>query len=249
MGGKGKSKGSSKGGKSGELDHVIELEETDPEFPLRQEIVGEGGKNVKHIEETYGVHVAVTKRQPLRVTIYSYDERKLNQAVKMMEDLIGTVWDEYLGTQKDRRRPKGAGKDRGKDRGDRAPSSRDSGKGQGKSDAKFSKNIKLRQCDPDFRLRSAIVGDKGSYVKHIQDACNVKVSVREDNGEMRVEISAETQEALKKADAMTRDLINAAYQKYDEWVVETGGKVKPSSGKGKGKRDGDDGPAAKRRRV
>merc|ERR1712039_807451 len=122
------------------------------------------------------------------------------------------------------------------------------------TDGKHNKSIKLRQCDPDFRLRSAIVGDKGSYVKHIQQECNVQINVREEDGQMRFEINAETQDGLRKADAMAKDLIDAAYHKYDEWKASTGGKVKPSQGNkgaGKGQKRGRDdaGPSHKRQRL
>merc|ERR1712039_759542 len=110
--------------------------------------------------------------------------------------------------------------------------------------------------------------------KHIQEECKVKMYVKEEGGETRVELSADTQDALRKAEGMAKDLIQAAYGKYDEWKAakasssksgSSGGKGGSSSGKGgsssgkgkgsgrdkgKGKRnDRDDGPAAKRRRY
>jgi len=288
--GKGKDKGKGKddrgkGGRGGEdYHHVIELEETDPDFAIRQKIVGEGGTNVKHVQEACNAKVQVSKRQPLRVDISCESERKLNQAVKMMEDLISCVWEEYEATQNQDKRgkSKGGGKSKGKDKGgkdkggkdkggrdrDRSPrndrnsskgggKSNDKGGGKGKSDSQFSKTLKLRKCDPAFRLRGVLVGEGGQNVKHIQEQCHVKLQVREDDGEMRVEISAESQDDLRKADAMAKDLINMAYSKYDDWKSERGGDSRDTRGdskgsKGKGKRReqrDDDGPSQKRRRV
>merc|ERR1712032_759451 len=156
-----------------------------------------------------------------------------------VEDLIGSVWEEYTSQQKqDKRKPKGGGKESG-DRHHKTSSNgavrQDTrGKGGGKADAKHSKSIKLRQCDPNFRLRSAIVGDRGSYVKHIQTECNVKINVNDENGATFFEITAETQDGLRNAEAMGKDLISAAYQKYDEWkAAGAGSTAKPLQG-GKG---------------
>merc|ERR1711920_320570 len=71
------------------------------------------------------------------------------------------------------------------------------------------------------------LGEGGAYAKHIQEQCKVKMYVKEENGETRVELSAETQDALRKAEGMAKDLIQAAYSKYDEWKA-----AKASSGKG-----------------
>merc|ERR1712113_670070 len=134
----------------------------------------------------------------------------------------------------------GKTKDRGSDRGresaptnDRSSRDKDSGKGsKGKGRSEFNKSLKLRACDPAFGLRRVLIGEGGANVKHIQEQCNAKVSVREDNGEMRVEIGADSQDALKRADSMVKDLISVAFSDYDKW--------KGSQGKGKGKRGRDD---------
>merc|ERR1711920_347210 len=90
------------------------------------------------------------------------------------------------------------------------------------------------------------LGEGGAYAKHIQEQCKVKMYVKEEDGETRVELSAESQDSLRKAEGMAKDLIQAAYSKYDEWKAASSDK----GGKGKGKRkDRDDGPMAKRRRY
>merc|ERR1712113_439418 len=112
------------------------------------------------------------------------------------------------------------------------------GKGKGRSE--FNKSLKLRQTDPDFRLRAVLVGEGGANVKHIQQECNAKVSVREENGEMKVEIGADSQDALNRASTMVKDLISVAYSQYEDWKNEQGGGKRDSrdskGGKGKGKR-------------
>merc|ERR1712113_612307 len=105
-------------------------------------------------------------------------------------------------------------KDRGSDKGkgkslkafEKELREKESGKGKGRSE--FNKSLKLRACDPAFGLRSVIIGEGGANVKHIQEQCKAKVSVREENGEMRVEIGADSQDALRKTDTMLRDLIS-----------------------------------------
>merc|ERR1712050_659516 len=89
--------------------------------------------------------------------------------------------------------------------------------------------------------RSVIIGEGGANVKHIQEQCKAKVSVREENGEMRVEIGADSQDALRKTDTMLMDLISVAYKQYDEWKSDRGTDVRQErgsrdKGKGKGKR-------------
>jgi len=221
------------------------MEETDPSFALRQKIVGEGGSNVKHIQENCNATVRVSKNQPLRVDVSCDNSKKLNQAVRMMEDLISVVWEEYSATQVEDKRgkSKGGGKSKGKDKGgkdkggkdkggkDKGGKDRDSdrndrnsskGGGKGKSDSQFSKTLKLRKCDPSFRLRGVLIGEGGQNVKHIQEQCHVKIQVKDDDGELRVEISVESQGDLRKAVAMAKDLINVAYSKYDDQKSERG---------------------------
>merc|ERR1712060_318717 len=115
------------------------------------------------------------------------------------------------------------------------------GKGSGKSRFEFNKNIKLKHCDPAFRLRSVIIGEGGANVKHIQEQGKSKVSVKEEGGEMRIEIGADSADALRKTDTMLRDLISVAYKQYDEWKGGRGTDVRTArdsrdKGKGKGKR-------------
>merc|ERR1711920_1097507 len=175
--------------------------------------------------------VFVTRHPPLSIEISAESSKKLNQAVKMAEDLVGAIWEEYTAEFGKPKRSKGSSK--GKEGRDR-----DAG-GKGKGKFEFSKNIKLKHCDPAFRLRSVIIGEGGANVKHIQEQGKSKVSVKEEHGEMRIEIGADSQDALRKTDTMLRDLISVAYKQYDEWKSDRGTDVRKerdSRDKGKGKR-------------
>merc|ERR1712217_174875 len=117
-GGKGKDYGK---GFKGEFNHELDLEETDEEFGFRQKLIGDGGQNVKYIEEQCLARVSITHRQPLKVAIRAEAKWQMDKAVKMFQELVRTVWDEYQRYSAPPRRSstskgKGGGKDDGKDR-------------------------------------------------------------------------------------------------------------------------------------
>merc|ERR1712217_75202 len=116
-GGKGKDYGK---GFKGEFNHELDLEETDEEFGFRQKLIGDGGQNVKYIEEQCEARVSITHRQPLKVAIRAEAKWQMDKAVKMFQELVRTVWDEYQRYSAPRRsstgKGKGGGKDDGKDR-------------------------------------------------------------------------------------------------------------------------------------
>merc|ERR1711920_13456 len=92
-------------------------------------------------------------------------------------------------------------------------------------------------------LRKVLIGEGGANMKHIQEECKAKVNVRDENGEMRIEIGADSQDALRKADAMVKDLIGVAYTDYESWKGSQGKDHRrdrdsrdSKGGKGKGKR-------------
>merc|ERR1712087_1009051 len=147
-------------------------------------------------------------------------------------------------------RTKGSGKDN-------KSSSKGGGGGGGKGKGDHSKTIKLKYCDPLFKLRGHLVGQGGQYVKHIQSECKCGVDIYDENEELRVLLTSDSQENLRKGESMLKDLIGVAYKKYDEWKKENGkddrDRDRGSKGsKGKGKRDDrgrDDDRNAKRRRY
>merc|ERR1711920_919244 len=115
--------GASKGKRGSAHCHRIELEETDASFPFRTKLVGEGGANLKHIQENCACNVKVSREQPLSIDISAETSKSLDRAVKMTEDLVSAIWDEYSSERK--RGSKGSSKGKTKDRG--------SDKGKGKS--------------------------------------------------------------------------------------------------------------------
>merc|ERR1712050_179060 len=99
--------------------------------------------------------VFVTRHPPLNIEISAESSKKLNQAVKMAEDLVGAIWEEYTAEFGKPKRSKGSSK--GKESRDRDVRSKGKSKGgEGKSRFEFNKNIKLKHCDPAFSLRSVI---------------------------------------------------------------------------------------------
>merc|ERR1712050_711078 len=105
--------------------------------------------------------VFVTRHPPLSIEISAESSKKLNQAVKMAEDLVGAIWEEYTAEFGKPKRSKGGSKGKeGRDRDigskgkgrDRDVGSKGKGRdrdagGKGKSSAEFNKSIKLKHCD------------------------------------------------------------------------------------------------------
>merc|ERR1712187_373118 len=108
--------------------------------------------------------------------------------------------------------------------------SKDKGEdGKGGAEGAFKKILKLKECDEGFRLRGALIGEKGRNIHHIQDATGAKLWIQgEGSDSMVVKISADEQEDLEKAVDMAKDLIKAVYREYDEWKQSNGNDEPPS---------------------
>jgi len=119
--GKGKEKGKSKQRRSGgEFEEEIQVstESVDPDFGLRAKLVGEGGRNVRHVEEQTNCVVSVGHDDGdgvLRITVSAADQATLNTGREMCEDLMKTVLDEAgVSRKRGRTAPEGKGKGKGK---------------------------------------------------------------------------------------------------------------------------------------
>merc|ERR1712150_202905 len=108
------------------------------------------------------------------------------------------------------------------------------GKRGGVDSCEHTKALNLKPCDPGFRLKSVLLGERGANVHHIEDAAGAKVRISED----RIEIGADSKDDLAKADAMVKDLVKASYERYAEWQKEEGGGR--GKGRGRDRRDEDD---------
>jgi len=138
---------------------------------------------------------------------------------------------------------KGKSKDKGKD-DDRK------GKGKGKSkgrsgELRHTLPIDVHGIANDFAFRPKIIGNRGSNVHHIQDQCGVTVELQghQEDGELRLVITANDDASLDKAIQMCEDLINTVFAEYDEYSggggdsghTRKGGKGKKGDRKGDGK--------------
>jgi len=118
--GKGKEKGKSKHRGAYEIRIPIDSDGIDPEFHLRAKLVGEGGRNVKHIEAAAKAHLRVEydDGEGMAFTISADDEAAVESAREMCEDLLSTVLEE-AGVSRKRARPDGGKKGgKGKRKGD-----------------------------------------------------------------------------------------------------------------------------------
>lgn len=125
-----KGKGKGKKGKSRVLDEdeleeriPVDTEGIDPEFHLRGKLVGEGGRNVKHIEQETGCSVQVERDNGdgMAFVIHGKDEGAIQSARDMCEDLLANVMEDSGATPSTKRSRggKGSGKrsSKGKRRG------------------------------------------------------------------------------------------------------------------------------------
>merc|ERR1712157_688871 len=114
------------------------------------------------------------------------------------------------------------------------------GKDKDKPDGEFKKVLKLKECDPAFNLKGALIGEQGKNVQHIQDQSQSKLWFKGEVAEgMYLEISSGSSDSLEKAVQMAKDLIKTVYGQYEEWQAEHSegghGPKNSSGGKGKGK--------------
>lgn len=255
--GKGKGKGKRKGkDEQGYWKETLDLWDCEPSFGLRDRVVGERARNVHHIQDQTGAKVWCGG-DPLKVEVSANSSDILSKAVQMTQDLIGTVYDEFLKFQGDSHR--GKGRDRGKG-GKGKDKDRDSGKGKSRRDDKggkgggendFLKIIKLKDTDPGFHIRGALIGNGGRNVHHIQDQTGANLWLQGDppGQNMRLEVSAPSQEQLDQAVHMSKDLIKTVYKTFEEWQRNEGADKDRNMGKGRGsRRDYNDEPPPKRSR-
>jgi len=255
--GKGKRKGKDDQGRDGYWKEILDLWDCDHSFGLRDKIVGERARNVHHIQDQTGAKVWCGG-DPLKVEVSANSSDILSKAVQMTQDLIGTVYDEFLKFQggdghrgKGRDRGKGGkGKDKDKD-SCKGRSRKDEKGGKGGGDNDFVKVIKLKDTEPGFHIRGALIGNGGRNVHHIQDQTGAKMWLHGDSPgqNMRLEVSAPSAEQLDQAVNMSKDLIKTVYKSFEEWLRNEGGDKDRNMGKGRGsRRDYDDEPPPKRSR-
>mmetsp|Transcript_128019 Transcript_128019/g.249456 ORF Transcript_128019/g.249456 Transcript_128019/m.249456 type:complete len:498 (-) Transcript_128019:122-1615(-) len=256
--GKGKRKGKDEQGRGdGYWKEILDLWDCDHAFGLRDKIVGERARNVHHIQDQTGAKVWCGG-DPLKVEVSANSSDILAKAIQMSQDLIGTVYDEFLKFTggdghrgKGRNRGKGGkGKDKDKDSG-KGRSRRDEKGGKGGGENDFVKIIKLKDTEPGFQIRGALIGNGGRNVHHIQDQTGAKIWFHgESLGQnMRLEVSAPSAEQLDQAVNMSKDLIKTVYKSFEEWQRSEGSDKDRNMGKGRGsRREYDDEPPPKRSR-
>merc|ERR1712110_639545 len=94
--GKGKGKGK-RGLEEGEHEETVPVPADDipDDFELRAKLVGEGGCNVKHIENQTKTRVGVRHRSgQLAFVITGFDQEAITEASGMCEDLMEAVLEE-----------------------------------------------------------------------------------------------------------------------------------------------------------
>mmetsp|Transcript_30006 Transcript_30006/g.69856 ORF Transcript_30006/g.69856 Transcript_30006/m.69856 type:complete len:358 (-) Transcript_30006:170-1243(-) len=271
--GKGKGKDDGYGGGKGSkgpprtdnsFEHIVDIESDEAYrngYNMKRNLIGEGGRNVKHIQDQTGCSVQVeggNGREPLSIVLRGPTQHALDKAIEQAHDLANTVNKQFQdwkdqgpsggkgykgkdiakgGKGKFEPRQSSKGKDFGKD----------NGKGGGKGGA-YSKQLDLWDADYGFQLKQKILGERTKNLHHIQDQTGAQVWVRDGdhNGPAYLEVTAPDNGSLHEAVDLCRDLLHAIREDYDKWLQEHG-KGGGKRGKGKGKdRDGD--PPAKRAR-
>ena len=227
-GGKSKGKGSMDGKKGAGFVKHLELEEFDPAFNIRGKLIGEKGRNVRHIQDASITNVKiyqVDNEGPISVTVSGGKEGDVGLAIKLCKDLVHTVKQEYEAWMD------AGGASREESSGKAAPEEGD-----------YTGKIEVDKTDAAFDMKGKIIGDKGKHVHHVQDETGAKVWVDQTaKGEpITVRISAGSQENVDSALALVQDLIDAVQDEYQSWIdggrEETEGhRGKGSKGKGSGK--------------
>lgn len=101
------------GGRDKDIDSDAEFQEAlsledaaamRPEFGLRAKILGQSGRNVKHIETATGTRVSLQggptedgedTGEPMRLIVTGNDEKEYNRALEMIHDLLDTIFEDY----------------------------------------------------------------------------------------------------------------------------------------------------------
>uniref|UniRef100_A0A7S4PTK7 K Homology domain-containing protein n=1 Tax=Alexandrium monilatum TaxID=311494 RepID=A0A7S4PTK7_9DINO len=112
------------------------------------------------------------------------------------------------------------------------------GGGGAPAGGELKQRIALWEAEPGFNLRGAVIGERGRNVHHIQDQTGARLWLHGEPGEpLRVEISAGNARDLSRAARLTRDLLGAVREEYEQWRREHGQWQEPGTeGKGAGKR-------------
>mmetsp|Transcript_117970 Transcript_117970/g.333672 ORF Transcript_117970/g.333672 Transcript_117970/m.333672 type:complete len:741 (-) Transcript_117970:112-2334(-) len=230
-----------------DFTEVLPMFQTDPGFKTKGRLIGARGRNILHIQDETGAKVRVEgdddKGEPMSFTISATTSEALENAVRMVKDLmesVRTFYEEWLETGKVERQGKGKSKSNG---------------GDMESAQKFVEYLDVFDCPEheSFNLRPRIVGINGRNLMHIQDKTSATLQLVGDEGElMQLQVGAETAEALDEAVDMARDLVDSVHEEYDQWLAEGAlGSVRvndkqrdsrPAKGKGKGKRRAQEDP-------
>jgi len=220
---------------SGDLKQRLDLWDYDPAFNLKGAVLGEKGRNVRHIQDQTSSRVWLNGEQgeAMSMEVSARNQADLSKAVRLTKDLLGAVRSEYeLWTQQ-----RHGGGDKGGDKGRGKGKSKGS-KGGGGGGGSLKEVLELFEADDGFSLRQKLIGDHGRNVHHIQDQTGARLWF---NGNpLQLEISAESDDALHGAVNMAQDLITAVYDDYMKWAESRGIEVSGRRGKGKGKDRGKD---------
>ena len=115
-GGKGKSQGKPLDTASSQVQGLglhthkifLDIDSPDPSFGLNGRLIGENGQNVKHIQDITGVTVHLggqgsgdraSEHEQLHVLLRSGDAPSLEEAIRITNDLLDTVLEQYTAWQ------------------------------------------------------------------------------------------------------------------------------------------------------
>lgn len=225
---------------------VLRVRDLEPAFRARGSILGTKGRNVHHIQDQTGVKVDLKGEsgEPMELVFSDAPSAAAcEQAVQMGKDLLGSVYAQYeewiqegrpsrepghIGGRRDERPP---GEGKGGKSGNRKGGQDGEGKGRGGkrdnatkcADAEFQHGIEIVECDPNFAFRGKLLGTKGKNVRDIELKTGAMLQLKGETGEpMKLELGANSPEALQQAKELAEDLVAAVYADYDAWLA--GGK-------------------------
>lgn len=211
-------------GGNGPWQRTLKVQPMDPAFRARGSILGQKGRNVHHIQDQHGVKVDLVGDDETRLELVFTDppdKRSMDKAIQSAKDLLRSVYADYekWGEEKGGR----PARPRGGDREDR-------GKGAGRSGGRskeFQHTIEISDYDPAFAFRGKLLGKKGSHVRDIEAQTGASVQLKgEQNADLRLEISASSEESFSQAQELCEELVARVYSEYDQWQAE-GGKDGP----------------------